>query len=51
MSYADVSPRWDNTTITLDRVGQSVSGKALCIAMATDGQRLYLGGHSGLLHG
>jgi hypothetical protein len=45
MQLFDVSPRIDNT----DAFGwQSVSGRALCIAISTDGSRSYLGGHSGV---
>jgi photosystem II stability/assembly factor-like uncharacterized protein len=46
MHVEDVSPRRAATQITIDRNHQSVSGKALCVAMSADGQRLYLGGHS-----
>jgi photosystem II stability/assembly factor-like uncharacterized protein len=44
----DVSPRRASTQITIDKFHQSVSGKALCVALAADGQRAYLGGHSGV---
>jgi photosystem II stability/assembly factor-like uncharacterized protein len=46
MIVEDVSPRRSATQITIPRNHQSVSGKALCVAMAANGQRLYLGGHS-----
>ena len=48
MQIIDVSPRDDNTTRRLPRTLQSVSGKALCCALHPDGQRAYLGGHSGV---
>ncbi len=44
----DISPKIDGTTITQPDWYQSVSGKGLCIAMSADGQRVYLGGHSGV---
>ena len=44
----DVSPRDSNTTLIIGRNLQSVSGKALCCALAADGRRAYLGGHSGV---
>jgi hypothetical protein len=46
VGVVDVSPVRSRTTFTFDRHHQSVSGKALCVAMSADGQRLYLGGHS-----
>jgi hypothetical protein len=48
MQIIDISPREDNTTRALGRDFQSVSGKALCCRLHPDGQRAYLGGHSGL---
>ncbi len=48
MQILDISPRDDNTTRRLPRDLQSVSGKALCCALSSDGQRAYLGGHSGI---
>jgi photosystem II stability/assembly factor-like uncharacterized protein len=48
MDIVDISPRDDNTTLRLGRHLQSVSGKALCCALARDGVRAYLGGHSGV---
>ncbi|MBL9035004.1 MAG: exo-alpha-sialidase [Rhodospirillaceae bacterium] len=48
VAVVDVSPVRARTTFTFDRHHQSVSGKALCVAMSRDGQRLYLGGHSGV---
>jgi hypothetical protein len=45
-AVVDVSPVRSRTTFGFDRFHQSVSGKALCVAMSADGQRLYLGGHS-----
>lgn len=48
VGVVDVSPVRARTTFGFDRNHQSVSGKALCVAMSTDGQRLYLGGHSGV---
>ena len=47
MHVDDVSPRDDNTVSIFNRDYQSVSGKALCCALAADGNRAYLGGHSG----
>lgn len=46
MAVVDVSPRRSHTQITIDKFHQSVSGKALCVALAADGARAYLGGHS-----
>lgn len=46
VAVVDISPVRARTTFTFDRHHQSVSGKALCVAMSQDGQRLYLGGHS-----
>jgi hypothetical protein len=48
MNIEDISPRDNNTTLRLGRDFQSVSGKALCCAIAQDGVRAYLGGHSGV---
>jgi hypothetical protein len=49
MNIIDISPRDDGTTtLRLPRAFQSVSGKALCCAIAQDGVRAYLGGHSGV---
>lgn len=48
MAVVDVSPRRSQTQITIDKFHQSVSGKALCVALAADGGRTYLGGHSGV---
>jgi photosystem II stability/assembly factor-like uncharacterized protein len=48
MRIDDVSPTDANFAPTFDRASQSVSGKALCIAISDDGQRVYLGGHSGV---
>ena len=48
VGIVDVSPVRARTTFGFDRNHQSVSGKALCVAMSADGQRLYLGGHSGV---
>jgi photosystem II stability/assembly factor-like uncharacterized protein len=48
MEIVDVSPVRAETDITIDRYLQSVSGKALCVAMSSSGRRLYLGGHSGV---
>lgn len=44
----DVSPIRSRTQITIDRHHQSVSGKALCVAMSDSGERIYVGGHSGV---
>ena len=47
MQITDVSPtNTNNTTIT--DAGQSMMGRALCIACSPDGSRCYLGGHSGV---
>jgi hypothetical protein len=48
MRIADVSPAANNFLGSLSRVEQSISGKGLCVAIAADGQRAYLGGHSGV---
>src|SRR4051794_23894166 len=48
MAIVDVSPIRSATEITIDRFHQSVSGKALCVAMSASGRRFYLGGHSGV---
>ena len=48
MQIKDVSPTSDGTTITLSGLVQSISGKALCIACSVGGDRVYLGGHSGV---
>lgn len=44
----DISPNDDNASLSIDRVGQSLSGKALCVAISADGTRAYVGGHSGV---
>src|SRR5882672_2364219 len=44
----DVSPRVTSSTLTLPDNFQSVSGKGQTIAISADGQRVYLGGHSGV---
>jgi hypothetical protein len=46
VAVVDVTPVRARTTFAFDKHHQSVSGKALCVAMSQDGQRLYLGGHS-----
>jgi len=43
----DVSPFLGKVSNTLGK-GQSVSGVALCVAVSADGNRVYLGGHSGV---
>jgi hypothetical protein len=48
MRIDDVSPTDDNFSSSFDRTGQSVSGKALCVSISSDGSRAYLGGHSGV---
>ncbi len=48
MQVTDVSPNRNNTSLSSDLGSQSVSGKALCVAMTNDGGRVYLGGHSGV---
>jgi photosystem II stability/assembly factor-like uncharacterized protein len=48
MQIDDVSPTDANFAPTFDRASQSISGKALCVAISNDGQRAYLGGHSGV---
>lgn len=44
----DISPRIGATTMNLSASYQSVSGKALSIAVSANGQRVYLGGESGV---
>jgi photosystem II stability/assembly factor-like uncharacterized protein len=44
----DVSPKWSNTTITLDPTLQSVQGRMLSLACSADGQRVYTGTYSGV---
>lgn len=46
VGVVDVSPVRSRMTFAFDRFHQSVSGKALCVAMSADGKRLYLAGHS-----
>lgn len=48
MQIDDISPRDDTATLHFNRDYQSVAGKALCCAISPDGQRAYLGGHSGV---
>ena len=48
MAIVDVSPRRSHTQIVIDKFHQSVSGKALSVALSADGRRAYLGGHSGV---
>lgn len=48
VNVADIGPVRSRTTFAFDRHHQSVSGKALCVAMSPDGMRMYLGGHSGV---
>lgn len=48
MHIVDISPRRDATDIKLPKFYQSVSGKALCVAMSPDGSWVYLGGQSGV---
>ena len=48
ITIEDVSPTFDNTTFDIGPGGQSVSGKALCVAASADGTKVYLGGHSGV---
>jgi hypothetical protein len=45
MQILDASPGAHNTNVTIG--GQSVSGRALCVATSSDGSRAYLGGISG----
>jgi photosystem II stability/assembly factor-like uncharacterized protein len=47
MRIDDVSPD-DQKKLSLGAVDQSVSGKALCVALSSDGTRAYIGGHSGV---
>ena len=46
VQVVDVGPVRSRTTFAFDRFHQSVSGKALAVAMSRDGTRIYLGGHS-----
>jgi photosystem II stability/assembly factor-like uncharacterized protein len=46
VQVVDVGPVRSRTTFAFDRFHQSVSGKALAVAMSRDGARIYLGGHS-----
>ena len=48
VEVVNVSPVRSRTTFGFDRFHQSVSGKALSVAMSAGGTRLYLGGHSGV---
>lgn len=52
MKIDDVSPTFGIYTNTLPsnirKTHQSVSGKALCVAISKDGKKVYLGGHSGV---
>src|SRR5919109_4515250 len=49
MQIDDVSPTMAlKTEILISPTDQSISGKALCIAVSYDGTRVYLGGHSGV---
>ena len=46
MQITDVSPQTENTTLLLG--GQEVAGQVLCVAISSDGSRVYIGGHSGV---
>ncbi len=46
MQITDVSPQAQHTTLLLP--GQEISGQLLCLAISTDGSRVYIGGHSGV---
>jgi photosystem II stability/assembly factor-like uncharacterized protein len=46
VALAHVGPERSNMTFRFTQEDQSVSGKALSVAMSMDGKRLYLGGHS-----
>lgn len=48
MAIDDVSPRRRSTQITTDPQDQSVSGRALCVAMSAQGRCLYVDVHSGV---
>ena len=48
MQIDDVSPTFGIFTSTQPPTHQSVSGKALCVAISKDGTKVYLGGHSGV---
>ena len=48
MRIDDVGPNSDNATLSFGATDQSVSGKALCVALSADGARAYIGGHSGV---
>jgi hypothetical protein len=47
MRIDDVSPS-DPKALSFPATDQSVSGKALCVALSSNGTRAYLGGHSGI---
>lgn len=48
MNISDLSPHFDTTTSVFGGDYQSVSGRATCIACSPNGQRVYLGGNSGV---
>ncbi len=48
ITIENINPTFDNTTFDLGPAGHSVSGKALCVAASSDGDHVYLGGHSGV---
>ena len=43
-----VGPNDANASLSIAETDQWVSGKALSVALSADGQRAYLGGHSGV---
>ncbi len=48
MNINDVSPVLGNFINNLNNEAHSVSGVALCVAVSADGNRVYVGGHSGV---
>ena len=44
----EVGPNDANASLSIGETDQWVSGKALSVALSADGQRAYLGGHSGV---
>jgi hypothetical protein len=48
MRIEDIGPREETMIRSFGRDVQSISGKGLCVAVSADGERAYLGGHSGV---
>src|SRR5262245_16873897 len=47
LTIEDVSPKIDNFPVTAD-LQHSYAGRMLCLAVSSDGERLYAGGFSGV---